>query len=814
MWHSIRFVALVILGTALATAQHRGNDNPGMDEKRNPASMVEQGNPDTIDDSAVSYWQKKLQVSYAKEREEIQEIIKLLRFRRRQTERSELSRSAQNLRAVLGLWQERLRSTLTPANVMAFDSVVDVLPKAGDDAGTGSSGCDELRQILADDESRLAFWQAQLATTFSPLDRAQVQRVIDLLNAEIAALETQIQDCKTPLPLPHRDKNVVTQHNDNYRTGANLAETTLNKENVRTSFGKIFTRDVDGDIYAQPLYVQNVSIARHGSRNVVYVATENNSVYAFDADDTSTTAAALWHTNLGAAVKIPNNFMANSPCQCAIFNDIDFGGCRGTRGQKGGGYNIRETGITGTPVIDVGSQTLYVVALAQKKVLLRNQPLIDMTTCKLFRGNAPAVGLFLHALDLRTGLEQRTPVELAARVAGSGTGAVKLNGRSTLILNPKIQLQRPGLLLSKGVLYIALGSYADQDNYHGWVLAHDSKTLGLLGVYNTSRDGAASGIWQAGQGLAADDAGYVYLMTGNGSFNLWAPTGTNAGDSFLKLTLNRNAPTEVKLALVDWFAPSWTYNPTDCSGFPESGCLAGWDADQGSSGPLLVPGRDRIIGGGKLGYLYSLDTTNLGHLQQPKLDSLFLDVIVATDRDLPRDHDCHQEVVRNFNTSHIHGSPVYWDGTNGPMIYIWGEADFLKQFALDTWRNPHHYGSFLDDKHPRVGCPVAKSTQPAARGMAMPGGILSLSAHGGVDGILWATHPVSGDAVQQTVLGALDAFDAADVSNHLWSSTNHPRDALGAFGKFNPPTIANGKVFVGTFAINAEPARLVVYGLR
>jgi hypothetical protein len=182
-----------------------------------------------------------------------------------------------------------------------------------------------------------------------------------------------------------------------------------------------------------------------------------------------------------------------------------------------------------------------------------------------------------------------------------------------LILNPKLQLQRPGLLLSKGVLYIALGSYADQDNFHGWVLAYDPRTFGIIGVYNTSRDGVADGIWQAGQGLVADDAGDVYLMTGNGSFNLWAPMGTNAGDSFLKLRLNRNGSTGAKLALVDWFAPSWAYNPIDCSAYPDSSCLWGWDADQGSSGPLLIPGRNRIIGGGKLGYLYSLDTTNLGH---------------------------------------------------------------------------------------------------------------------------------------------------------------------------------------------------------
>lgn len=294
--------------------------------------------------------------------------------------------------------------------------------------------------------------------------------------------------------------SVTTWHYDNQRDGQNTHETILTPSNVNsTTFGKLFSYSVDAGIYGQPLYLPNVTIAG-GTHNVVYVATENNSVYAFDADGLVTTP--LWHVNLSPA--------GESPARCTTIRDI----CKAV--QLG-------VGITSTPVINPKSNTIYVLAMTEET-------------------GGTDVDL-LHALDVTTGAEKfGGPVEIQASVAGTGTG----NVGGVITFDTSHQLQRPGLLLLNETLYLAWGALAQQQPWHGWVMSYNPATLAQTAVYNDTADGSMGGIWESGGGLSADSAGNIYLQTGDGTFD--ANTGgVDYGDSFLKLSSG--------LAVLDYFTP-------------------------------------------------------------------------------------------------------------------------------------------------------------------------------------------------------------------------------------------------------------------
>jgi hypothetical protein len=522
--------------------------------------------------------------------------------------------------------------------------------------------------------------------------------------------------------------NVLTQHNDNQRTGQNLNETTLNTSNVNVaSFGKLFTRAADGQLYAQPLYVSNLAIPGKGTHNVVFVATTHNTVYAFDADDPAQ-GTPLWSVNLGPSIPVPD-------------------ACFGYR--YGPLHDIHiEVGIISTPVIDAGTGTMYVVAATKDGV--STSPNCDPTVYHHT----------LHALDITTGLEKLGgPVRINATVAGTGPDSAG----GMISLNNMQQQQRPAITLANGKIYIAFGSYADTDNYHGWILSYDPTTLAQNGAWTNEPDVATDptnqpqpyegGIWQAGQGPQVDGSGNLYVSIGNGDFN-GDTGGHDYGDSMVKLS-----PT---LTVSDWFTP---YNVAN---------LNRYDTDLGCSGLLLIPGTNYLIGGGKQGVLYLVNTANMGHFN------------AAGDTQIPQSFQA--------TVGHIHGAPIYWNGPNGPSIYVWSELDYLKMF--------HFNGTSVNTT------PV---TSPFKVPNGMPGGFLSLSANGSTagSGIIWASHPLSGDANTATVPGMLEAYDASDVTRQLWTSEqNSARDGVGNFAKFAPPTVANGKVYLGTFS-----NQLNVYGL-
>jgi hypothetical protein len=292
---------------------------------------------------------------------------------------------------------------------------------------------------------------------------------------------------------------VTTHHNDNGRTGQNLTEPVLNTSNVNVNtFGKLFSRAVDGQIYAQPLYVPDLSVAGQ-IRNVVYVATQNDTVYAFDADEPAA-SSPLWQANLGTPVPSTDVDPA-----CA---DI-----------------TPQVGITSTPVIDTNSSTIYVVAKTKN------------TTDSSYHFN-------IHALDLITGTEKfGGPTGITAQVPGTGVESVS----GTVTLDPLQQFNRPGLLLLNGIVYVAFGSACETPPWHGWILGYSASTLQQVAVLNTTPNGSDGGIWGGGQGLLADSDNNIYVMTGNGTFD---PTTGDYGDSILKIS------TASGLSIVDYFTPT------------------------------------------------------------------------------------------------------------------------------------------------------------------------------------------------------------------------------------------------------------------
>ncbi len=326
---------------------------------------------------------------------------------------------------------------------------------------------------------------------------------------------------------------VYTFHYDNLRTGANSRETTLTTSNVNVNtFGKKCSYSVDGHIFAQPLYMANQSIGG-GTHNVVFVATEHDSVYAFDAN--CTTSTPYWHRNfLGTNITtIP---------QANVGSTI-----------------YPEVGITGTPVIDPSSGTIYVVAGTIES---------GVYTWKL------------HALSTTSGADK-----FGGFVVVSATG-----------FGAKYQLQRPGLLLANGNVYFAFGSEGDNSSWHGWVFGYNASTLLKVGAYNNTPTGNGGGIWQAGGGLGADGTGNIYFETGNGSNNI-ATGGSNLADSFIKLNGS--------LQRVDYFSP-FNHSNMDCC-----------DLDLASGGPVLLPDQSVgathvMIGGGKTNSLYVVNRDNLG----------------------------------------------------------------------------------------------------------------------------------------------------------------------------------------------------------
>ena len=492
---------------------------------------------------------------------------------------------------------------------------------------------------------------------------------------------------------------VTTQHNDVNRTGANTSEMVLNTSTVNSStFGKLFARNVDGQIYAQPLYLSNVIVPNKGVHNIVYVATEHDTVFAFDADDPKT-ATPLWRTSLGPSVPI-----------AAIRITYSL---------------VPEVGITGTPVIDPSTGTLYVVGMTYEG------------------GNA----IFrLHALDVATGAEKFNG---PAVIQGSVPGTAPSSNNGVLNFIAANHLQRPGLLLANGSVYIGFGSHEDTLPYQGWIFGYSAATLQQTAIRCLGPNKATSGVWQGGVAPAADANGFIYLQAGQGAFD--ANTGgSDYGDSLVKLS-----PT---LGVVDYFAPS-----NQLAMDPD-------DADLGSSGPVLIPGTSSAVGAGKDGTFFLWNENNLGKYN-PAGDQVVQE----------------WQGTYDFLTTAdggIFGGTAFYNST----LYAWRRRDVLKAWAFNgsTFNTTPAQGLFV--------VPDDYSEEPA----------ISISGNGTTPGtgIVWAfyTYPISGGNDGLPHPAILRAFDASNIATELWDSNqNKARDYAGSWAKWDPPTIANGFVYLPTW---------------
>jgi len=520
--------------------------------------------------------------------------------------------------------------------------------------------------------------------------------------------------------------SVLTSHNDNARTGLNPNETILTHSNVNMyGFGRLFSQPVDEQVYAQPLYVPNVTITNKGVHNVVFVATQNDSVYAFDADSNSgSNSAPLWHTSfLNSANNITAPLAADAAypaSDCLTF--------------------VGHVGIVGTPVIDSVSGTLYVVARTKEPSPMPNNPSLVQVQR-------------LHALDIGSGRERpSSPVQIQAVVPGTGDGS----SGGSVAFDPIREVQRCALLLANGVVYIAWASYCDISPYHGWILAYDAQTLQQVGVFNATPNGSDGGIWMSGAGPAAAADGSLYCITGNGTFDDTTVNPQNFGDSFLKLNPSPS------LGLVDYFSPSNQAN------------LALNDLDLGSGGAVVLPDSTGIaahphllVGGGKEGKIYLLDRDNLGHFNATQDQVL-------------------QEVRLGPTSGEIvFGMPAFFNN----RLYFQGVGLPLQAFAISN--------GLLS---------TTAISQSTDRELGFRGATPSISANGISNGIVW-------ELVPTTIFGVsmLHAYNADDLSQKLYDSLASMQAGAPdriTFVKFVVPTIANGKVYIGT------SNSVAVFGLR
>ena len=508
-----------------------------------------------------------------------------------------------------------------------------------------------------------------------------------------------------------------TYKNDTMRTGQNLNEVALTTGNVNSGqFGKLFTYTVSGYVFAQPLYVQGVNISGKGIYNVVYVATEGDMVYAFDADNINGDGAtALWQTS----------FVDTPGVTTVPASDVETG------------TDIPvQIGITATPVIDPTINTIFVLART-----------------KVVSGTTTSYEHTLHALSMTTGEEQPgSPVQITATVSGIGSGSVG----GELSFDGLRENPRPAMLIANGTVYMAWASLEDIGPYHGWIMAYNETTLQQVTAICTTPNGDDGGIWQGGGGIAADVNGNVFITTGNGTFDANV-SGEDYGMSAVKYSATDGA-----LSVADYFAP---YNQAT---------LTGLDWDLSSGGIMLLPDQAGtyphvMLAGGKGSTVYELNRDALGGFNATADQNLLTVPAVVG-----------QAEQGSGNRA---GGPAYWQG----QIYYAGSNTDPMQFSLQ--------GSLIST------IPIAQSTDK----YGYPGGSPTISANGNSNGIVWI---VQTDKYASSGNAILRAFDASNVSRELYdSSQDSSRDKPNAAVKFVVPTVANGKVYLGT-----ETA-LDVYGL-
>jgi hypothetical protein len=524
-------------------------------------------------------------------------------------------------------------------------------------------------------------------------------RVIGSIRSCFSSTAAAVAISVAVVPAIYAQTDVLTWHNDNARTGQNLAEAILTPENVNpTTFGKLAYVSVDGKVDAQPLYVSALTVGSKGVHNVLYVETEHDSVYALDAD----AGTVLWKLSLLQSGET-------------------------TSDTRGCSQVSPEIGVTATPVVDrtAGPHgTIYVVAMT--------------------KDGSGKYHHRIHALDLSTGAEQfNGPIEVKATYKGTGDGS----SDGTVTFDPGQYKERPGLLLIGTTIYTAWGSHCDSRPYGGWLMGYSETTLVQTAAIDFAPNGAEAAPWNAGAGPAADAEGNIYMALGNGTFDTTLTPGGlpslgNYGNSLVKV--HAGAPLTVK----DY----WTMYNSDAE--------SDNDTDLGSGGLMLLPTMNDVNGkaqhlmvaAGKDHNLYVASQDSLGHYDSKDNSNIYQSLTGA----LPGGE---------------WSSPAYFNG----HVYYGSVGQNLRSFTVSEAK--------------LLGSPVQTSTTT----FDYPGTTPSVSAYGTSNAIVWAVENSAPNAV-------LHAYDANNIGTELYNSSQaaNSRDTFGSGNKFIVPTVANGKVYVGT----------------
>ncbi len=492
--------------------------------------------------------------------------------------------------------------------------------------------------------------------------------------------------------------DVLTHRYDNNRQGLNARETRLTASNVKPSgFGKLFEQPVDGQLYAQPLIVTGLSLPGKGTHDVVYAATEANTVYAFDANNASGgNAKPLWQVSLvDTAHGAAPGATAMDAAELGV-ND---------KGEWLCGILAPKIGITGTPVIDRASKTMWVAAKSKENGVIVHR---------------------LHALDITTGAEKPgSPVAIP--------GALAMPEAFDALWH----FNRPALLLNQGTVYVAYGSHCDGlevHPYRGWVFSFDAASLKPKTVLPITRgDGSAGSVWMSGAGPAADAAGQVFVVSGDGTYD----GVRDFSDAVLKLDPQT-------LAVKDVFTPA------------DNGDIDAADEDLGSGGAVLLPDQ-----AGPNPHLLVIGT------KDGRINLLNRDKLGAVVQSLPKGTLGGPVSFGAVNWLGLLGSPTWWN----QRLYFWGYQDVLKAYTLSNGQlNP---------------TPLKGSVTHG-----YPGTTVTVSANGNAGAVVWSIKPgASGAAL-------LEAWDALSLAP-LYSSDQNAGDDMGASVKFTAPVVANGRVYVG-----------------
>lgn len=572
---------------------------------------------------------------------------------------------------------------------------------------------------------------------------------------------------------------ITTRSYDNARTGGYPHETVLTATAVGTrGIRRAFSLDLKGDkrgIEAQPLAVPRIALDDGSVHDVIYLADMANQVWAFDA----ATGAQLWVRTLGRPIDGSH--------------DIDV-------------YLINDHwGVLSTPVIDTAAGIMYAVAWVSDD------------------GSVPKARHLCYALSIRNGKDAHPPVDLEGASYDAGHGTPVQNFSSAA------RKQRAGLLLTKvdgvATVFIGFGSVRETGkDARGWVLACSTEPFARTAAWCATAAGFGGGIWHGAGGLAADPDGYVYAMTGNGSFDAV----TDFAESFVKLAYTPPAgDAPATLTLLDWWTPFTDRartagrtpapapgpaapTPTNFRALAATEGMDGWDdMDLASGGPVVLPSHNAVLGAGKDGVLYVVKLDDMGRTTPADLDApagnyakLLSEPIFFTYYSpalSPHPDDIRTlDTLWNNVTHHLHGNPVTWNSIErGPLVYCWGENENLRAWSLNEGGSLTYLARGAESASPQSPVPSG----------GMPGGMISLSADPATPhtGVVWATVPYI-DANTKVSAGRLLAYDAtrfdtfADGSAKLrvlWDSQDW--NLQFSFNKFNRPVVFDGRLYVPTY---------------